>query len=185
MNRAALCISLLILVPCITFGANPTLIATWKARSYTPLSYNGKSLPVGGTPIDIALTLIDNNRAINLSGVEIRWYQEGALAARGKGRTTFSLIAPRTGQDAIGIRATIPHYNGRALDQFIDIPLVRPETVIDRAAFPTLKPLFYFFSIADPTSITTTWDESNGFITLQASNKNNPLEFARAQIIKP
>lgn len=174
-----------ILAPLAAYSANPTLIATWKARSYTPLSYSGKPLPVGGTPIDVALVLIDNNRAINLSGVEIRWYQEGALAARGKGRTTFSLIAPRTGQDMVSLRANIPHYNGRALDQFIDIPLVRPEIVIDRAALPTLKPLFYFFSITDPTSLTTAWDESNGFITLQASHKNNPLEFARVQITKP
>lgn len=173
------------MAPLITNAAEPTLIATWKAHSYTPLSYIGKPLPVGGTPIDATIILIDNNRAISLSDIEVRWYQEGSLVTHGKGRTTHSFTAPQTGQDTVSLRVNIPHYNGRVLDQFIDIPVTRPEVVIDRAALPTLKPLFYFFSITNPASLAVSWDESGGFVILKASNKNNPLEFARAQITKP
>lgn len=183
--HCALCIVIFICAPLAAHGANPNLIATWKARSYTPLSYIGKPLPVGGTPIDVALTMVDNNRVISLSGAEIRWYQENTLVARGTGRTLFSFIAPHTGQDTMNLRVSVLNYNGRTVDQFINIPIVRPEAVIDQAALPTLKPLFYFFSITDPTSLAISWDDRGTLITLQASHKNNPLEFARAQITKP
>lgn len=166
-------------------AATPVLIVTWKARSYVPLSYLGKALPVGGTPLEVAAALFEGGRAVSLASTEVRWYRENTLVARGKGRTNFSFLTPRTGEDMVRLRVNIPNYQGAALDQFIDIPLVQPEAVIDAAALPKLTPLFYFFSIVNPSSLTTSWEEAGLSITLQASNKNNPLEFARAQITKP
>ena len=165
-------------------AASPELITTWKARSYAPFGYAGKSLPSAGTPVDMSVALLQKNKLVDLSPYEIRWYAGGRLAGRGKGKTAFSLAAPRTGEESMEIRVNIPAYAGTALDAFVVIPIASPEAVIDSAKLPVLTGLFYFFNIKDPSSLAVEWRDSGGLLTLSASNTNNPLEFAKTVIMK-
>lgn len=160
------------------------LMLTWKARSYAPLPYAGKALPIAGTAVDVSATLVEKNIPVDLSLYDIQWYVNGALASRGLGRSLFSFAAPRTGEDAVEIRAHLPKYRGESLDVFTTIPIVRPEAVINNAKLPLLEPLFYFFTVSDPSSLAITWSDEGELITLRASNKNNPLEFAKKSITK-
>ncbi len=165
-------------------AATPALSISWKANGYAPLSYGGKILPSAGTRIDIAALLVENNRAVDLSAYEIRWYANDQFIGGGLGRATANIIAPRTGEDEIRVRANIPRYQNKILDEFIAIPIAQPEAVINRAKLPLLEPLFYFFNIASPSSLTINWEDKNESVTVRASNKNNPAEFAQATITK-
>lgn len=160
------------------------LILTWKAHSYAPIAYAGKALPSAKTPIDIAAALVEKNNVAAIAPYEIQWYLNDALAGRGLGKSLFSFVAPQTGEDAVEVRAHIPHYRGETLDAFITIPIVRPEVVITNAKPPFLEPLFYFFTVADPSSLTVQWDDNGETITVRASNNDNPLEFAQARATK-
>lgn len=172
-----------LITPFLTHAA-PTLLVTWRAHSYTPIEYAGKILPAAGASIDIVVAAIEGGRFVSLSPYEIRWYVNDELAARGVGRAALTLTAPRTGEDEIQIRVNLPNYKGQIIDEFISIPIVRPEAVIDRSQLPLLKPLFYFFNVADPSRIAAEWEENNDSLTLRASNKNNPLEFAQTSMVK-
>ncbi len=189
MKRLAItCISLIsaatLSLPVAAQSPTTTIVLTWRAHSYAPIAYAGKTLPSAGTTIDIAAALVEKNIAAAISPHEIQWYLNGTLSGRGLGKLLFSFVAPQTGEDAIEIRAHIPKYRGESLDAFIIIPIVRPEVVINNAKLPLLEPLFYFFTVADPSSLAVQWDDSGETITVRASNKNNPLEFAQARIMK-
>lgn len=160
------------------------IIISWKANSYAPLSYGGKILPSAGTRIDIAALLLENNRAADLSAHEVRWYANDQFLGGGLGRTTAHIIAPRTGEDEIRVRANVSNYKGKVLDEFITIPIAQPEVAINRAKLPLLEPLFYFFNITNPSSLTIDWEDRSESVTVRASNKKNPVEFAQSTIIK-
>lgn len=166
------------------FSANaaPTPLITWKSAAYVPPKYAGKALPPSGGQIEARLIVTDTGKIADLSLRAIRWYVDGELTASGAGKTSFSFFAPSTGSDSVTVRASLPDYGGSQLDIFRDIPLVRPEIVIDAARLPQLIPLFYSFSITDPSSLAVVWDDTDGVATIRAKNPANPFEFAQASI---
>lgn len=184
MNRIRTIVIISITSAFFAFSANaaPIPIITWRAAAYVPPKYTGKALPPPGGQIEARLILIDNGKITDLSPRVVRWYVDGELAASGVGKTSFSFFAPSTGSDSVTLRVSIPDYSGSQLDTFRDIPLVRPEIVIDAARLPELIPLFYSFSITDPSSLTVAWDDSDGVATIRAKNPANPFEFAQASI---
>ncbi len=165
--------------PFMVFSASPTATLTWKVSGYAPARYAGKILPIAGSSITAALMITTTGIVANPSGYTVRWYVDGNMITTKSGSTPFSFSAPRTGKDTIVLRASIPDYQGQTLDVFADIPVVRPEIVINRARYPELIPLFYFFSVRNPSDLTVTWDDTGDAVTVRARNKNNPLEFAQ------
>ena len=163
--------------------AAPLGIITWKSSGYVPMGYKGKIMPVSGATVSTLLMVTDNNTAPNPTSYSVRWYVEGELATTLNGTTPFSFIIPRTGQDTIALRASVPKYNGADIDTFLDLPIVHPDIVIDQVQLPQLVPLFYFFSTT-PSNLTVEWDDQPDNVTVRARNPKNPFEFAEATISK-
>lgn len=171
-----------IIFPAFALGA-PTGIITWKATTYSPKGFSGRSLPPAGAPIDAHVTLTDTGTIADLSEAMIRWYANGELLTSGIGKTSFSFVAPGAGQDMVQIRVSLPDYAASPIDTFRDIPVVRPDIAIDRARLPELIPLFYSFSITNPLSLSVTWDDTDPATAIvNAKNPTNPFEFAHASI---
>ena len=171
-------------VPFVASAANPSLVITWKASSYVPPGYAGKALATTGSALSAQATIIDNGRVISPSSYSVRWYEAGNLSATLGGSTVFRSSAPRMGEDSFVIRASIPDYGEGTLDAFADIPVTRPEIVIDSAKLPTLSPIFYFWNITDPASLSVEWSSDQETTTLRAKNPSNPFEFAQTTISK-
>lgn len=161
------------------------LILTWKANNYTPLSYLGKALPSRGAVVVFAVQMIENDKLIDLSNKEIRWYVDDGLIRSGVGLTGFAHTVALYNGDSISVRIVVVDNERGDINKFLTLPIVKPEAVIDAAQLPQLKPLFYFFNIASPDELQSEWDDAGSFIKLKALNPNNPLEFANAFIKKP
>lgn len=183
MNRIFTTISLAAsLLPVFSAHAATVATITWKAAAYVPPGYAGKALPPQGGQIEARLIVLDEGKIADLSSRIVRWYADDELISSGIGKTSFSFFAPNTGADSVTVRASIPDYGETQLDAFRDIPLVRPEIVIDRARLPELTPLFYSFSITDPSSLSVTWDDDGETASVTARNPKNPFEFAQASL---
>ena len=161
------------------------LVITWKADGYIPSSYSGKALPIHGTTVFFAIELVANNKLADLSNKEIRWYVDDNLLRSGTGLTNFAYTVPPFNGDSIAIRVVLIDGKLGNINQFINLPIGKPEAVIDAAQLPQLKPLFYFFNISSPEQLTISWEELDSIINLRAIKFDNPLEFARTSIKKP
>jgi len=161
----------------------PESVITWQAQNYAPGSFLGKKLPIRGTTINFAIQLIDNNQLIDASDKEVRWYTNSNLIKSGIGLNNFTYTIPLNSEDLLLVRSVII-YQGVEVNQFLEIPVVDPEVVIDSSQLPQLKPYFYFFNITSPDDLELDWGESADSITLAAQNLKNPLEAARATIKK-
>lgn len=178
-------LNLTILIP-KSFGENldPSLIITWKANNYVPESYLGKSLPISKTTINVALQLVENNKLIDLSKNEIRWYVDNKLENSGTGLTNISFAAPNLIDNPTLIRVVVLDYNKKELDQFLTILITKPEAVIDAANPNQLKPTPYFFNIPSDNKLKIDWGEDGKYITLNIQNPNSPLEVAQSSFLK-
>lgn len=175
-----------LLLPVFSYAA-PELIVTWRAASYAPEGYAGKTLPIAGTPIDASAILIDGGKAISLAPYEINWYAGEDRITGGKGAVSARMTAPITGQDSFELRVNVAKYNNQPLDAFLTIPVVRPEILIMKRGGTQSKDFSiipYFWNIMKPTELEVVWSEDGGSITARATNKKNEMEFAQIAIPK-
>ncbi len=185
VRNSIILLATLSILPTTVFAATPTAIISWKASGYVPRGYAGKVLPIAGSTVTTSLVVTDENGVVmKPSSYAVRWYVDGNLITTHSGTRTFTFPIPRTGQNAVTLRASVPDAQGAPIDAFADIPVVRPDVAIDRAKFPALSPLFYFFSIKDPSALTVTWDDTADSVTVRAKNPVSPLEFSQTTISK-
>lgn len=162
----------------------PEIIVTWKTNSFTPSSYMGKALPSARSQINVALQLLDEDKMVNLSKNEIRWYINNQLLDSGSGLTNISFPAPSLGEQSLLLRVVIIDYKNDELNEFVTIPIIKPEIVIVSAEQPQLKSLAYFFNISSVDQLKIDWKVDGKTITVRAQNLTNPLENAQASIFK-
>lgn len=155
----------------------PELVITWRANTYAPDFFQGKKLPIRGASISLAAQLVDNDRLIDASDKEVRWYADNNLINSGLGLNNFTYVIPQNSGDLLSIRSVIIH-RGVEVNQFSEIPIADPEAVIDDSQLPQLKPYFYFFNVNSPNDLDLGWEENSQSITLTAQNPKNLLETA-------
>ena len=171
-----------------TAASSPTFLITWKTTgSYIPSFYAGKALPTYGSKITASLELISaQGKALNLSGQTIYWYANDNLIGGGVGVQQVTFPPLGDAPNNLNLRVTIPNYNGSYLIHAINIPMVKPETVI-YAPYPngqfsqnpiSVMALPYFFNISDPSGLAYTWSVNGQ----NGSNAENP---EAAQITLP
>jgi hypothetical protein len=165
-------------------AASEKMVLTWKTETWVPPFYLGKALPVGNSKVNIALLLLNKNKPVDLSKHKIRWYVNNQLRQSGLGIINFSLTAPFTSNQSLLVRAVVENYNDEEWNQFISIPVIRPEAVIDASQVNKLRPLAYFFNIDSAEKLKISWADNPQSTTLRVQNPDNPLETGQATISK-
>lgn len=147
----------------------PQFLITWSAESYVPPLFAGKILPTANSPITVSFEIIDGGKPVNLSKQTIYWYVNNGLfgAATNKQKTTF--LAPKTAPSIIKVRIEIPNYPSGLLVKTLEVPVVRPEAIIE-APYPEKKfaerkilskGVPYFFGIQPKPEFDFSW-RANG-----------------------
>ncbi len=148
--------------------AGPELLITWSAQgSYAPSNYPDKVLPNQSSRITASLTLISGGRQVDLSGQTIYWYENGTLIDGGQGVQYIFFSPFGTAPTFLTLNAQVPSYgdNGSLLQNTVQIPIIQPKAVIE-AQHPqenflaksfTLQATPYFFSVANPSSLSYAW----------------------------
>jgi hypothetical protein len=168
MKAYTILILILILAGAPAPGAHaqtePQVILSWRAKSFVPPGYPGKALAIAGTDIAASLDVLQKGKLVNLSSQTLYWYVNNQLVARGKGALTISFRAPEELRGEVALRVEIPSFAGGPIVRGVNIPIVRPEVVIE-APFPSGKassPVSvrgtpYFFNISDPLELLLRW----------------------------
>ncbi len=147
----------------------PQFLISWKAQNYVPNWYAGKILPTAGTQIEINFELIDNGKPADLSSAKVRWYINDKLIKNennGLGIKKINIIAPKYfGQTMQARIAIVDFLGGGLIDKMIDIPVVRPEAVVDapyknneiKTGGSIFKVLPFFFSTDNRENFSVQW----------------------------
>lgn len=162
-------------VLCLNFAyaqVSPQFLISWKAQNYVPNWYAGKILPIAGAQIDVSFELIDNGKPADLSNAKVRWYINDKLVKNedsGLGIKKINFIAPNYPGQTIQVRIAIVDFPGAGfIDKIIDIPIVRPEAVINapykNGEIKTGKSLFsvlpFFFNTNNNDNFSVQWSVS-------------------------
>lgn len=168
-------------------ASSPQFLITWKTTgSYIPSFYQGKALPTYGSQITASLEIISQGKIVNLSNQTIYWYLQDTLIGGGVGVQTLTFPPLGEPPSSLQLKVELPYYASGYLIHTIDIPMVKPEAVID-APYPsgqfsqnpvTLTALPYFFNTSAPSNLSYVWSVNNQ----QGSNTENP---ETAQITLP
>jgi hypothetical protein len=143
----------------------PAVVVTWQAQNYAPSTYRGKVLPAPGSTVVAMVEIIEKGKIANLSQELINWYLDGEFLQGGVGlQEVVFKIGSYVGTSA-QLRVRIPNYGEDLAIRTIELPIVRPQVVVE-APFPTgnfttselsLKASPYFFNVESPSELTYEW----------------------------
>jgi len=154
----------------------PQFLVSWRAGSYVPTGYAGKTLVGYQDPITFSVELTSQgssgaNRVVDISGREVRWYVNDTLYAKGVGMQSFTLDKePLFAGGNLSIRVSVDFYDpdtytSRFVDKYINVPVVSPEAVVSANSFgsvfspgssPEISVTPFFFS-APNTLLRVQW----------------------------
>lgn len=80
---------------------------TWRAHTYSPAAYAGRSLPTTNSQVTAEVSLVQGGKVADLSGENIAWYANGDLIKSGVGLQEISLNMPEVVGATIDLRAEI------------------------------------------------------------------------------
>ncbi len=113
----------------------PRILLTWKSNTYVPEGFSGKIMPTSNSPITASVELIDGGKIIDLSRKNIYWYQDNNFLAGGIGMQRVTFRAPDLAGGTMDLRAEVPNYSKGNQLKTVQIPISKPEAVIE-APFP-------------------------------------------------
>ena len=146
----------------------PEFLVTWQAQNYVPDWYQGKILPISGTPVNISFELIDNGEIADLSKITIRWYVNDKLVINennGLGIKNLKINIPDSNGMQTEIRIVVLDYLESMIDKLVYIPVVGPEAVINAPyadeKIKTGSSIFelspFFFNINNLSNLSVSW----------------------------
>jgi len=149
--------------------AKPQFLVSWQAQNYAPYWYQGKILPIKGTPVSISFELIDNGKIADLSKTTVRWYVNDNLVLNennGLGIKNLKINIPDYSGGQTEIRIVVLDYlPSGMIDKLIEIPVRGAEAIInvpyaDRK-IKTGSSIFglspFFFNIKDLSNLSVDW----------------------------
>lgn len=139
--------------PAAAQAPEPFILLTWRANSYAPAEFRGKVLPTAYTGISAGVEVISSGKIADLARATVNWYWDNDLIASGSGLRQITFNAPETGNTVRDLRVEVFGVGDGLLIKTVEIPVVRPEVVIE-APFPertfsggqvtlTAKPYFF------------------------------------------
>ena len=170
MKRKIFCALVVLLFVAPFLGAraqssSAQMYITWKAQTYIPPIYTGKTLPTAGSRVTASVFVVQNGKLLDLSGKTIYWYMNDEFIEGGANQQTVEFRVPKEKNDTVAeIMVRLPDTAG-GLVNTIDIPIVSPQVAID-APFPrnaVAGPSFrvraraYFFNTPSPAFLDYAW----------------------------
>lgn len=158
------------------------VLLTWQADAYVPADYAGRVLPARGSTVTAAVELLDSGRLVDLSGNKINWIVDGQIMGSGVGLKTFTFTIPDFESERVRLTARITKSRGVAVEKSADLPVKKPEAVID-IPYPSkiakernirLYALPYFFPIKSLEEISFLW-KANDARSSSATGLDNEL----------
>jgi len=162
--------------------AAPQLLISWQAQNYAPSWYQGKILPVNGTPVNISFELVDNGKIVDLSKTTVRWYVNDKLVLNennGLGIKNLKINIPDSNGNTTEVRIAVVNYKGGDLiDRVVEIPVEAPEAVIDapyadgkiKTGSSILGLIPFFFNVDNINNLLVNWSVNGQAPT----SSNNP-----------
>lgn len=147
----------------------PEFLVSWRTVNYVPPGFQGKILPSRSSLIEIGFDLVDNNKIVNFSNHQIKWFLNNKLLQSGVGLKTVRFNSQRA--DNL-IRIRVEDYRGRSVSKILTILTARPEVLIN-SRIPdkninlgnyTLEVLPYFFNVSDLAELSFRWSVNNRLI---------------------
>lgn len=157
-------------------AVNP-LIITWQANNYFPADYAGRALVTPNAPIIASVELVQNNKFIDITQAEIRWYLDDNMIANGTGLKTVSFSAKQQTDGFQTLRVALKIKN-TSLENSIQIPISQPAVII---SFPSaqktaaagsqinLQAIPLFFNVDSLSQLVFDWQINNQKITGQGN----------------
>lgn len=172
-------------VPLSSASRPPQFLVSWRANSYTPSWYTGKTFPTRGSEVSVRFSLIDGRgRNMDVSALQVRWYVNRILVANeetGLGINSLKFtVTDFPGRNA-EVRITVLNLGegGLPIDKIIRIPVIQPYVGISSSLEDTSMPAGatakftanpFFFNVKNPNTLAVQW-ESNG---VRASSVEDP-----------
>lgn len=116
----------------------PQFLVTWRAGAYVSPDFGGKAMPSKGSEISASLEIIVAGKIADLSKQIIYWYLDNNFIKGGQGVKDIFFTASKPAGGNHNLRIQLPDFKGNLLIKTVDIPIVRPEVVIE-APFPNKK----------------------------------------------
>jgi len=166
-----LSLGLFLAVSFVNAQSAPEFLISWRAESYVPPDFQGKPLPIAGSPLTVSFELLEAGKPISLAGKEIYWFIDEKSFSAGRGKQSVTFPTPAEKKGFIDVRIEVPHPKrvGEVLTQTVSIPIVEPEAVI-YAPYPgrrlygsviTVSALPFFFNVKNTEELSFYW-EVNG-----------------------
>lgn len=169
----------------------PQLLITWKSQNYQPPTYLGKNFPTQGTVADFSLAMVHNDRLVDLSGYNIRWYQNNRLLEQGVGLTKTSINIQPNGDGNVSIRAAVLNYQQiPEISELISFVVPQPSLAINApygnkkigSGKSVFEAMPYFFNIKSLSDLSFRWLINNEAPTLKTFERPNILELNLPQL---
>jgi hypothetical protein len=146
--------------------AEPNFMITWETNSLVPNGFVGKVLPTANSQIVASLEIIDAGKFVDLSRITVQWYVDDEFVAGGAGVKNVTFKAPSFPGRTVDLRVQIPNYKNNFIVKTIEIPIVRPESIIEApypgGRFTTLsiqvRAVPYFFNVSSPNFLSYLWN---------------------------
>lgn len=144
----------------------PKLFLTWSSNTYVPPGFAGKIMPTANSQITASVELIDGGKIIDLSRQNVYWYVNNNFLSGGIGLQSVTFRAPEAAGGMLPFRVEVPDYSKGDQLKTIEIPIVRPEAIIEMP-FPSGKfsssPLQligqpYFFNADTVSKLIMNWN---------------------------
>ncbi|HAL24979.1 TPA: hypothetical protein DIS57_01955 [Candidatus Wolfebacteria bacterium] len=148
--------------------AETEFMTNWQTRTYVPAWYEGRAFPTHESAITITFELIEDGKIADLSQTGVRWYVDGKLVKNelnGLGIKRVIIVNKKYGGGVSSIKITIPSYNGKLYEKTFDIPIRKPEVVIDVPYFKkgiergenAMYAWPFFFNTTDVRTLNLQW----------------------------
>lgn len=95
-------------------------------------------MPKQGSEIVASLEIVENGKIANLSKQTIYWYLDNNFIKGGQGIQDILFTASKPAGGSHNLRIQLPDFKGNPLIKTLDVPIVRPEVVIE-APYPYKK----------------------------------------------
>ncbi|GAH67562.1 unnamed protein product [marine sediment metagenome] len=154
------------------FAQTPPLqaIVTWQAHNFYPSNYSGKAAATLNSQVVVSVTVVQDNKILDLSDANFIWYVDGKFFNRGKGLSEIVFRINKLRGDEYFVRAVVSLGEGERVETSFTIPVLSQHTVIEvlhpnnivlRGEQAVFQAVPYFFNVTSFDDFVFFWSIDN------------------------